>query len=72
MLQTSHNSSVTGAFEGNELLGGDLMFNEIPQNIDVDGSVYEFNEDMLEFLTLLIEEDLRQEKLQKLNKSPPK
>lgn len=72
MLQTSHNSSVTGTFEGNELLGGDLMFNEIPQNIDVDGTVYELNEDMLEFLALLIEEDLRQENLQKLNKSPPK
>lgn len=47
------------------------MLNEYPHNIDVDNTTYEFNEDILEFLALLIEEDLRQEKLQKLNKSPP-
>ena len=34
-------------------------------------SFNEFNEDLLELLTILIEEDLRQVELQKLNKSPP-
>lgn len=47
------------------------MFSAIPQNIEAQNSAHEFSEDLLEFLTLLIEEDLRQTKLQKLNKSPP-
>lgn len=47
------------------------MFNTIPNNFETDKSTHECNEDLLEFLTLLIEEDLRQTKLQKLNKSPP-
>lgn len=47
------------------------MFNTIPNNSVTDNVTYVCNEDLLEFLTLLIEEDLRQTKLQKLNKSPP-
>lgn len=55
-----------------ELLGGGvIVFSAIPQNIEAQNSAHEFSEDLLEFLTLLIEEDLRQTKLQKLNKSPP-
>ena len=47
------------------------MFNAIPQNIEAENPAHEFSEDLLEFLTLLIEEDLRQAELQKQNKSPP-
>lgn len=47
------------------------MMNAIPQNIEADKPAYEYSEDVLEFLTLLIEEDLRQKELAKQNKSPP-
>ena len=46
------------------------MFNNIPNNtaFETSQNTPEFSEDLLEFLALLIEEDLRQKKL---NKSPP-
>lgn len=47
------------------------MVNTIPNYLEADKPNYEFSEDLLEFLALLIEEDLRQEKAHKLNKSPP-
>ena len=45
--------------------------NAIPSDFEADKPAYEFSEDILEFLALLIEEDLRQKELAKQNKSPP-
>lgn len=47
------------------------MMNAIPNDFEADKPAYEYSEDVLEFLALLIEEDLRQKKLAKQNKSPP-
>lgn len=45
--------------------------NAIPNDFEANKPAYEFSEDILEFLALLIEEDLRQKEADKLNKSPP-
>lgn len=45
--------------------------NAIPSDFEADKPAYEFSEDILEFLALLIEEDLRLKEQEKLNKSPP-
>lgn len=47
------------------------MINAIPSDFEADKPAYEFSEDILEFLALLIEEDLRLKEQEKLNKSPP-
>lgn len=47
------------------------MMNAIPSDFEADKPAYEFSEDILEFLALLIEEDLRLKEQEKLNKSPP-
>ncbi len=48
-----------------ELLGGVVM-NSIPSNNEI---THEFNENLLQLLTLLLEEYLR---IEKLNTAPPK
>ena len=45
--------------------------NAIPSGFEADKPAYEFSEDILDFLALLIEEDLRLKEQEKLNKSPP-
>ena len=47
------------------------MMNAIPNDFEADKPAYQYSEDVLEFLVLLIEEDLRQKELAKQNKSPP-
>ena len=45
--------------------------NAIPSDFEANKPAYEYSEDVLEFLALLIEEDLKLKEQEKLNKSPP-